>query len=205
MIIFGLGLMLGFATMMAQDANPPARPCDKGRQNCPQLTVEQKAQMITDRMAKAYDLTDEQKTKLLELNTRTLSRECPMQPGAGECQHHKKDQNCRGEGGFAYVKALKEILTEEQFNAWRTDKMIERSLMPQHPQAHRGQRGGNRGHVAQRPEGGPCHNAGPAGHQCKDGHKDCKGQKKDCKKDCKDCKCSKKCAKKGCKDCKSCK
>lgn len=69
-----LGLMMAFGTLCAQTTTtyqqPPARP-DAQR---PRLSAEQRAQLITDRMAKAYDLSAEQKTKLLELNTRTLKQ-----------------------------------------------------------------------------------------------------------------------------------
>ena len=70
-IIFCLSLIMGIATMMAQDATK----CDqqnKGQR--PMLSPEQKAQLITDRMVKAYDLNDDQKTKLFDLNLKALSR-----------------------------------------------------------------------------------------------------------------------------------
>ena len=74
LMITCLGLMMAFGTLCAQTTTtyqqPPARP-DAQR---PRLSAEQRAQLITDRMAKAYDLSAEQKTKLLELNTRTLKQ-----------------------------------------------------------------------------------------------------------------------------------
>lgn len=227
-IIFSLSLILGLATMMAQE---PAKCDQQNKGQCAMLTPEQKAQIITDRMAKAYDLTADQKTKLLDLNTKVLSRkacpkgqkaECPKDKqkcgkadckkdaAKAECPKGKKDcdkgdckkdgQKCDKAAGhqpMPYVKALSEILTPEQFQAWRTDKMIERSIMPQRhagPQGHRGFRG----------------------HGMKDCQKPCPKDKKqcakaDCKKGCTMCKdCKKGCAKctdckKDCSKCKGCK
>ena len=242
--IFCLSLIMGLATMMAQDA----AKCDqqnKGQR--PMLSPEQKAQLITDRMVKAYDLNDDQKTKLFDLNLKALSRQachrghkadcpkdkqqcdkdkqqcpktdCKKDGAKAECPKDKKDcskPDCKGEGHqcekgdghhpMPYVKALAEILTPEQFQAWRTDKMIERSLMPQRnagPQGHRGQFG-HRGGKGQCPQGMKnCQKPCPKDkQQCAkaDCKKDCT-KCKDCKKGCDKCKdCKKDCSK--CKDCK---
>ena len=218
-MLLGLCLIFGLATMMAQTTTPQ---CDRqGKGQCPQLTTEQKAQLITDRVAKAYDLTADQKAKLLELNLKTLNcRQACKDKGHKPCPKDgqkcdKADQKCdkadkkcdkpcpkdgkkpcakEGEckkqpQAPGYFKALAEILTPEQLQAYRTDKMIERSLMPQRmargPQAFRGH----------------CGHKGQAMKEC---HKHKDGQKCD-KKVCKDCKCAGKCAKKACKNCKACK
>ncbi|MBO4729908.1 MAG: DUF4890 domain-containing protein [Bacteroidaceae bacterium] len=238
-MIFCLSLVLGLATMMAQDA----KQCPQGEgQQGPKLTTEQKAQLITDRMAKAYDLTAEQKAKLLELNTKALTPRhhkaapCPKDgdkqcdkaapcPKDGEKQCDKaapcpKDGEKKfapGQGG--YFKALAEIMTPEQFAAYRTDKMIERSLMPQRPQMrgrfgrrgmpgpgfgggkgmqHRGHGPGMKGQPGA-PAQGECAQGGD--HQCAKGgeHKDCaKAGSKECKHDMKGCD-------KGGKECSPCK
>ncbi|MBP5731962.1 MAG: DUF4890 domain-containing protein [Bacteroidaceae bacterium] len=243
-MIFCLSLVLGLATMMAQDT----KQCPKGEgQQCSKLTTEQKAQLITDRMAKAYDLTAEQKAKLLELNTKALTPRhhkaapCPKD-GDHKCDKAKQDCNkpcpeggekkcdkpatcpmdgakkcAPGPGG--YFKALAEIMTPEQFAAYRADKMIERQLMPRRPQmrgrfGHRGMPGPgfgggkgmqHRGHgpgmkgQPGAPAQGECAQGGD--HQCAKGgeHKDCaKAGSKECKHDMKGCE-------KGGKECSPCK
>ena len=224
-MIFCLSLVLGLATMMAQDT----KQCPKGEgQQGPKFSTEQKAQLITDRMAKAYDLTADQKAKLLELNTKALApkghKAAPC-PKDGEKQCDKAapcldgaDKNCApGPGG--YFKALAEIMTPEQFAAYRTDKMIERSLIPQRPQMrgafgrrgmpgpgfgggkgmrHRGHGPGMKGQPGA-PVQGECAQGGD--HQCAKGgeHKDCaKAGSKECKHDMKGCE-------KGGKECSPCK
>lgn len=242
-MVFCLSLILGIATMMAQDT----QQCPNGNgQQRPKLTTEQKAQLITDRMAKAYDLTADQKAKLLDLNTKALAprghkaASCPKDgekkcdkaapcpkdgekkcdkaascPKDGEKQCDKaapcpKDgvkKGAPGPGG--YFKALAEIMTPEQFKAYCTDKMIERSLMPRRPQMRGGMgfrgvpgagfRGGHgprhRSHgpgmkgQSCAPANGEC--AQGAGHQCsKDGKAmDCaKADGKGCNHDMKGCK-----------------
>lgn len=227
-MIFCLSLILGLATMMAQDA----QQCPNGNgQQCPKLTPEQKAQLLTDRVAKAYDLTADQKAKLLELNTKTLAAKGHK---AAPCPKDGEKKCAPGPGG--YFKALAEIMTPEQFKAYCTDKMIERSLMPRRPQmrgnmGHRGVPGagfkGGHGHRHHShgagmkgqtcaPTKGAC--AKGAGHQCgKDGKgkdcakaagKGCNHDMKGCKnggKTCQPCKCAGKCGKKSCKKCKACK
>ena len=244
--------MMGLATMMAQDT----KQCpQQGEKPCQKLTAEQKAQLITDRMAKAYDLTADQKAKLLDLNLKALQKCQPMpcpkgknecdKAGKAECGKGKPcpkdgEKKCDKEGNpgkfngpFPYMKGLSEILTPEQFAAWRTDKMIELQLMPQRPQMrgqfgprgpqgpgfkgrhHRGHGPGMKGQPFA-PDKGECAMGGD--HKCgKDGdHKDCgkadgkgcKGDMKGCKdggKKCTPCKCAGKCGKNSCKKCKACK
>ena len=146
-IILSLALVLGLVSAIAQ--NNGNRPRGE-RPNAPRLTAEQRAQTITDRVAKAYDLNAEQKAKLLELNQTTLAK-------AAKPQGAPKDSaNARPQGGadrrndpaFAYMRALREIMTQEQFQAYMLDKSIERSLMPQ-MQNRMGQ-GGQRGNFAPR-------------------------------------------------------
>ena len=142
-IILSLALVLGLVSAIAQ--NNGNRPRGE-RPNAPRLTAEQRAQTITDRVAKAYDLNAEQKAKLLELNQTTLAK-------AAKPQGAPKDSaNARPQGGadrrndpaFAYMRALREIMTQEQFQAYMLDKSIERSLLPQmqRRQGQPGQRGG---------------------------------------------------------------
>ena len=252
-MIFCLSMVLGLATMMAQDT----KQCPQGEgQQCPKLTVEQKAQLITDRMAKAYDLTADQKAKLLDLNLKALQKgkpecgkagkpecdkagkpECdkagkPECDKAAPCPKEGQKECAAGPGG--YFKALAEIMTPEQLAAYRTDKMIERSLIPQRPQmrgnfGHRGMPGpgfgggkgkGHRGHGPGM-KGQP---GAPAQGGCAQGgdHKDCakaggdhkcaKAGGKECGHDMKGCKDGgKKCSpcqcggKCGKKSCKKCK
>ncbi|MBO4487434.1 MAG: DUF4890 domain-containing protein [Bacteroidaceae bacterium] len=225
-MIICLSLFLGLATMMAQDT----KQCPKGEgQQGPKLTVEQKAQLITDRMAKAYDLTEDQKAKLLELNTKVLAEKCHKPAACPQGGEKKCDKaaSCPKDGEkkcdkperkpFGYFKALSEIMTPEQFAAWRTDKMIERSLMPQRPQMRGHQRGfGPHGKPGFGPQGRPgfglegkpgfakekCDKCGKEGKDAKCDK--CKKNSK-CEKACKPCKCSGKCGKKECKNCKKCK
>ena len=246
-MIFCLSLVLGLATMMAQDT----KQCPKGEgQQCAKLTTEQKAQLITDRMAKAYDLTAEQKAKLLELNTKALTPRhhkaapCPKD-GDHKCDKAKQDCNkpcpeggekkcdkpatCPMDGAKkcapgpdGYFKALAEIMTPEQFAAYRADKMIERQLMPRRPQM-RG-RFGHRGMMAPGFNGAHHKCAQGGGHEgcakagskdckhdmkgCKDAGKECKHDMKGCEKggkDCKPCQCAGKCGKDSCKKCQACK
>lgn len=246
-MIFCLSLIMGLSTMMAQDA--PKCP-QQGDESCQKLTVEQKAQLITDRMAKAYDLTADQKAKLLELNTKALTarghkaapcpkdgdkkcdKPCPKDgdkkcdkakpcPEGGDKKCDKAapcpeggDKECAaGPGG--YFKALSEIMTPEQFAAYRTDKMIERSLMPQRPQM--GGQFGHHGMKAPGFKGGKgmhhhgnqqCAKGGEQKDCAKAAGKECNHDMKGCKdggKKCSPCKCGGKCAKKSCKKCQACK
>lgn len=149
-IILSLALVLGLATAVAQNDRTNNRG---NRPERPRLTTEQRAQLITDRVAKSYDLTAEQKAKLLELNLTTLVKTAQPQgapkdnadakpQGAGTPQ--RRDMNERDGQGFAYMKALREIMTQEQFQAYMLDKSIERSLLPQmqRRQGQPGPRGG---------------------------------------------------------------
>ena len=222
-MLFSLSLILGLATMMAQNDNKPQRP------ERPQLTVEQRAQIITDRIAKSYDLTADQKTKLQELNQKTLAQrgqfrvhrhEGKRPEGAPKAKPEGQLPQAKGQGShrFGYINELKEILTPEQFQTYLTDKMIERSLMPQ-PQA-RGHRG-NFGGPKAKPQGQPekqdcCKDKKDAKQGCcsgkKDAKLDCCKDKKDVKQGCckskkdakKDCCKAKKSSKKSKKDSKEC-
>lgn len=215
---------MGLATMMAQDTKQCAQ---QGEKPCQKLTAEQKAQLITDRMAKAYDLTADQKAKLLDLNLKALQKCQPMpcpkgkpecdKAGKAECDKgkpcpdgekkcDKEGKPCKFNGPFPYMKGLSEILTPEQLAAWRTDKMIERSLMPRRPQmrGHFGHRG-PQGHGFR---GGPCPQSNCSAPKGKGGcpmnKAMCSKDKADCcKTACKDCckNACKDCCKNACKDC----
>ena len=90
----GLALVLGVS---AQD-NQDKRDNQKRERKDPLagMTVEQKAQTVTDRMATAYGLSAEQRTKLLDLNTRKLSQRPEKPFGKDECKPcpDNKDKKC---------------------------------------------------------------------------------------------------------------
>jgi len=89
--IIMLGLMMAVGTAFAQDCNK--KDCTAKHDTTKvRINVEQKAQMLTDRMAKAYDLTEEQKAKLLELNTKTLKLRRHAMRGNQHGQHNAHGQ-----------------------------------------------------------------------------------------------------------------
>lgn len=186
LMIFGMGMLMVAGAAFAQSADntdSPARGRDSVRQR---MSTEQKAQLITDRMAKAYDLTQDQKTKLLDLNTRTLrqnrQRFRPYRPdfrnrrpdsldrrpgfnqNAPKSGERRPQMDKRRDGkdslkgfkpqgaprfggpgngrndlsggqggrnsGNGYNRALRQILTPEQFQAYRTDRAIFSQINP---------------------------------------------------------------------------
>lgn len=166
-VMLAMGAIVSVASVRSNDDN--AQP----RQERAKMTPGEKAQILTDRMAKAYDLNDEQKARLLELNKKTLAprqrqmgqpaekpcaaegeksdsakcnKPCPQAGKAAGNAQRGKFHGQRGRGfnkGARYMKALKEIMTEEQFKAYCIDKRIERSIYGQNNKADfRGQRGG---------------------------------------------------------------
>lgn len=149
--------MLMSATAMAQDDTQVKRERK-------QMNFEQMAQKRTEHMVKTYGLNEEQAAKLLELNKkrgpqmRPEGRPRPQRDSLQRGQRPPrmmKDSLQRGqrprmgEGGrgpqrngnfrqemMEYDNALKEIMTEEQFNAYQADRQKRmnegRHEMPRH-------------------------------------------------------------------------
>ena len=131
------------ATVMAQDGT-------QQRRERRQMDSEQMAQRQTEHMVKTYGLNEEQAAKLLELNKKShfqMRPEGRQRPHMDSLQRGQrpprmmKDSLQRGqrpmmrEGGRGpqrngdfrkqmeeYDNALKEILTEEQYKAYQTDR-----------------------------------------------------------------------------------
>ncbi len=191
--------LLGLALVVSVSAQNNNKEQKERKNPLAELSVEQKAQMITDRMVTAYGLNAEQRTKLLELNTRKLSQRPDMKDGKGqECKDQKNDCTAKkdkcdkkgcdkkdkkvkknkkdkefnnapkgpqqpgkpggpGEhkpgkpgkqGGFGYMRELKGIMTEDQFKAFMTDRVIERQLFnregaPRNPKMNKRPEGKN--------------------------------------------------------------
>lgn len=227
-----LGTVVSVAALRNNDDN------NQPRQERVKMTPEQKAQTLTDRMAKAYDLSEDQKARLLELNKRALSprhRQAPSANGdsPSKGKHHPGMRQGKGfRKGMMYMKGLKDIMTEEQFKAYCTDKGIERNIFGngnahkmQAPRGFQPRRDANRGYghkPAMRP-------MGPGQRQAMRYHQAMRGQKGQqssdarpmmcgnapagcpmqgapmCKDKQKDCKNKARCAKDKCKKTKKCK
>lgn len=148
-MILSLSLLIALGSMAQgyQADRPMKRDSQRVR-----LSAEQKAQMLTDRMVKAYDLTAEQKTKLYNLNLAKLTprkrnmakygdstawKSKAAQSGAYAKFDRHKGQNRhrahrKGKGSYkawSYYNALKEIMTPDQFKAYCTDKAVERQII----------------------------------------------------------------------------
>ena len=135
MIAMALAMTMG-STAMAQDAN---RPLGRGPQ---QMDKNEMAKTRTDDMSKRYGLSEEQAGKLLELNL--LYADSMRSPMMGR-QRPEGQQRLQGEGRperpegrpgngergqvrermqkvmEGYDARLKDILTEEQFKAYKED------------------------------------------------------------------------------------
>lgn len=83
LFIICLGAMMSVGAMAQQDAqaqqNAPTQQNDQKPQK-ERLTADQKAEIMADYMTKAYDLTEDQKTKLVDLYKKHLSRKGGNRP-----------------------------------------------------------------------------------------------------------------------------
>lgn len=211
-----VGLAIGLAGM-AQNNTSVDNSATPQRQR---LTPEQKAEFITNQMEKTYDLTPEQVGQLKQLNTRMLSRQCQPRQDAGRPNAPRQFDRQSLSSAKGYMSRLKEILTAEQFQAYCTNKAIERQMLGNNN--FRGNKGNFRGgnNFRNSRAGHGRHFQGVPGQQCDLNHHGdaCSVNGQACtmakctQDDCKDCekKDGKKCDKKDCKscdkkDCKSCK
>lgn len=83
-----LAMVLG---VVARDNDGKKKECD-AKSPVAGMSLEQKAQTITDRMVRAYDLTADQSAKLLELNKRMLTQRGPRPDydKASKCDANKQ-------------------------------------------------------------------------------------------------------------------
>ena len=132
---------------IAMSANMMAQEQVETKQGRRPLNTEEMAQKRTEQMVKAYGLSDEQAAKLLELNkgqkmqmrhrmgqmgNRTHRPDGKMRPmgkiraGKDSLKLDQSDMRVRHEGMRKqmeeYDNALKEILTEEQYAAYKADQ-----------------------------------------------------------------------------------
>lgn len=147
---------LVMAVFLGVDAqNSQCGECRKTKNPVAGLSVQQKAQMITDRMVRAYDLNPDQRAQLLDLNTRKLSQcdkaPCDKKQKKGcSGKKEKKGGKCKGKpcvgrqgkpvakhGGVAYMRELRGIMSAEQFNAYNSDRAIERQMFGHKNKHHR--------------------------------------------------------------------
>lgn len=221
LFIFSLSMLLALSAAMAQDHNAAAR-ANRGDSAKVRINLAEKAQALTDRMAKAYDLNDEQKSKLLQLNTRMLQPRGQRQMGKNPRMRNNAPQRAQdsakwqsqrpkhqgqmrqggrnqGRGNF-YINALRRILTPEQMQAYMADKFMERALLGKQPGKQQMRRPAQHRHPRQfmhhRGHQGPrfANNQCQAGKCGKHNDKKCKGNDKKCKHNGKKCKAdSKKC------------
>lgn len=154
LFILSLSILLTVSAAIAQDNNDAAR-ANRSDSTRVRINFAQKAQALTDRMAKAYDLNDEQKSKLLQLNTRMLQPRGQRQMGKNPRMRNNAPQRAQdsakwqsqrpkhqgqmrqggrnqGRGNF-YINALRRILTPEQMQAYMADKFMERALLGKQP------------------------------------------------------------------------
>lgn len=140
---------------IAMSANMMAQEQEETKQGRRPLNTEEMAQKRTEQMVKAYGLSDEQAAKLLELNK---SQKMQMRHRMGQMgsRAHRPDGKMRPMGKLKadkdsfklgerpqmmrhegmrkqreeYDNALKEILTEEQYAAYKADQ---EKRMKEHP------------------------------------------------------------------------
>ena len=125
----------------AQDQN------EQQRQQRKQLSAEEIANMNTERMAKALDLTDEQKAEIQKINLENATeqqkeREEMMQ----QMQERREKQKAREE---AIDEQMQKILDASQYKKWLKQKQNEQN------RSRTGQSGEGRFNGGGRPAGGP--------------------------------------------------
>lgn len=139
--------LLSVAVILTSFMAMAQQPGKRGER--PNMDPTERANQMTEHMAKEYSLTDEQKEKLSAINLEFTQSMTPPEQAKSDADKKKsseKDSDRRAEMQQkyeAYNAQLKEVLTDEQYEAY-TKKEAERQK--------RGPRGGERGPRPERAE-----------------------------------------------------
>lgn len=158
LIILSLSIIMALTSAMAQNDNKQPRPArnDSARVR---INLEQKVKEATERMAKAYDLNEEQTAQVLELNKKVLQARrhgwrkgnrgmqkpqaaCPMQKAPEQCPM-AKDAKCDKKDGKCDKKDAQCDMKEGKCPMDSAQCKAPKAMRKGHMQGKRPQRRGN--------------------------------------------------------------